>query len=162
SADANRFRDYGTAGVNRLSLGVQALNDRDLKFLGRLHDVAEAKAALKSAMANFDRVSLDLIYARPEQSVRAWRAERGGALSFGPEHLSLYQLTIEPNTPFAREERSGNLVVPDEDSAASLFELTQEVAEAAGRPAYEISNHATRGKECRHNLVYWRYGEYAG
>ncbi len=162
SADAERFRDYRTAGVNRLSLGVQALNDRDLKFLGRLHDVAEAKAALKSAMGTFDRVSLDLIYARPEQSARAWRAELEEALAFGTEHLSLYQLTIEPNTPFAREERSGKLVVPDEDSAASLFELTQEMTEAAGRPGYEISNHAAPGKECRHNLVYWRYGDYAG
>jgi oxygen-independent coproporphyrinogen-3 oxidase len=145
-----------------VSLGVQALNDGDLKFLGRLHDVSEAKAALKMAMAAFDRVSLDLIYARPRQTAKAWRAELAEALAFGTEHLSLYQLTIEPATPFAALAREGALVVPDEDSAAALFELTQEMTEAAGRPGYEISNHAVPGQECRHNLVYWRYGAYAG
>jgi oxygen-independent coproporphyrinogen-3 oxidase len=162
SADAAHFRDYRAAGVNRVSLGVQALNDADLKFLGRLHDVAEAKAALKMAMAAFDRVSLDLIYARPKQTAKAWRAELAEALAFGTEHLSLYQLTIEPATPFAALAREGTLVVPDEDSAAALFELTQETSEAAGRPAYEVSNHAEPGRECRHNLIYWRYGDYAG
>ncbi|HKD22091.1 MAG TPA: radical SAM family heme chaperone HemW [Rhizomicrobium sp.] len=162
SADAAHFRDYRSAGVNRVSLGVQALNDADLKFLGRLHDVAEAKAALKMAMAAFDRVSLDLIYARPRQTAKAWRAELTEALAFGTDHLSLYQLTIEPATPFATLAREGALVIPDDDSAAALFELTQEMSEAAGRPAYEISNHARPGQECRHNLIYWRYGDYAG
>ncbi|HTW33839.1 MAG TPA: radical SAM family heme chaperone HemW [Rhizomicrobium sp.] len=162
SAEAAHFHDYRTAGVNRVSLGVQALNDADLKFLGRLHDVAEAKAALKMAMANFERVSLDLIYARPDQTAKAWRAELKEALSFGTEHLSLYQLTIEANTPFAARAQEGTLQIPDEDSAASLFELTQDMTEAAGRPAYEISNHARPGRECRHNLIYWRYGDYAG
>jgi len=162
SADAAHFRDYRSAGVNRVSLGVQALNDADLKFLGRLHDVAEAKAALKMAMAAFDRVSLDLIYARPRQTAKAWRAELAEALAFGTDHLSLYQLTIEPATPFATLAREGALVIPDDDSAAALFELTQEMSEAAGRPAYEISNHARPGQECRHNLIYWRYGDYAG
>lgn len=162
SADAARFRDYRAAGVNRLSLGVQALNDHDLKVLGRLHDVAEAKAALGLALANFARVSLDLIYARPGQTIAHWRAELREALAFGTEHLSLYQLTIEPATPFFQLHRSGALQIPDEELAAGLFEATQELTEAAGRPAYEISNHARRGAEARHNLLYWRYGAYAG
>src|SRR5215469_8203632 len=114
------------------------------------------------AMAAFDRVSLDLIYARPRQTAKAWRAELAEALAFGTDHLSLYQLTIEPATPFATLARQGSLVIPDDDSAAALFELTQEMSEAAGRPAYEISNHAKPGQECRHNLIYWRYGDYAG
>ncbi len=162
SADAARFAGYRAAGVNRLSLGVQALNDADLKFLGRLHDVAEAKAALGMAMKAFDRVSLDLIYARPKQTAAAWRAELREALAYGTEHLSLYQLTIEPATPFATLARAGALTVPDDDHAASLYEITQELTEAANRPAYEISNHAKPGAECRHNLLYWRYGDYAG
>jgi oxygen-independent coproporphyrinogen-3 oxidase len=162
SADAGRFADYRAAGVNRLSLGVQALNDTDLKMLGRLHDVAEAKAALALAQKNFDRVSLDLIYARPEQSVAAWRAELKEALGFGTEHLSLYQLTIEPATPFALLHKTGALSIPGDDHAAALYETTQEMSEAAGAPAYEISNHARPGAEARHNLLYWRYGGYAG
>jgi oxygen-independent coproporphyrinogen-3 oxidase len=162
SADAARFRDYRAAGVDRLSLGVQALNDADLKALGRLHDVGEAKAALALAMRTFDRVSLDLIYARPQQTPEQWRTELNEALGFGAEHLSLYQLTIEPATPFATLARTGALTIPDDDSAATLYELTQEMTEAAGRPAYEISNHARPGAECRHNLLYWRYGDYAG
>jgi oxygen-independent coproporphyrinogen-3 oxidase len=162
SADAARFRDYRAAGINRLSLGMQALNDKDLKMLGRLHDVAEAKAALKLAMANFDRVSLDLIYARPEQTLAQWREELREALSFGTEHLSLYQLTIEPATPFFQLYRSGQLKIADEDLAAELFEATQELTDIAGRPAYEVSNHARPGCEARHNLLYWRYGSYAG
>ena len=162
SADASRFRDYRAAGVNRLSLGMQALNDKDLKVLGRLHDVAEAKAALTLAMANFERVSLDLIYARPGQTTAQWRDELREALSFGTDHLSLYQLTIEPATPFFQLHRSGALQIPDEDLAAELFETTQELSEAAGRPAYEISNHAKPGSEARHNLLYWRYETYAG
>jgi putative oxygen-independent coproporphyrinogen III oxidase len=162
SADAARFADYKAAGVNRLSLGVQALNDADLKALGRLHNAAEAKAALALAMRNFDRVSLDLIYARPNQSETDWRAELKEALSFGTDHLSLYQLTIEPETPFALLHKNGALVIPDEDVAAGLYETTQELTEAAGLPGYEISNHARPGSESRHNLIYWRYGEYAG
>jgi putative oxygen-independent coproporphyrinogen III oxidase len=162
SADATRFADYRAAGVNRLSLGVQALNDKDLKMLGRLHNVAEAKAALKLAMANFERVSLDLIYARPDQTIDAWRQELDEALSFGTDHLSLYQLTIEPATPFFTLYKNGTLHIPNEDLAAELFETTQELTEAAGRPAYEISNHARPGSEARHNLLYWRYGSYAG
>jgi oxygen-independent coproporphyrinogen-3 oxidase len=162
SADAARFADYKSAGVNRVSLGVQALNDADLKKLGRLHDVAEAKAALKMAMANFARVSLDLIYARPGQTDAAWRGELKEALSFGTDHLSLYQLTIEPETPYALLHRSGQLQIPGEDLAAEMYETTQELTEAAGIPAYEISNHARPGQESRHNLIYWRYGDYAG
>ncbi len=159
SAEAARFRDYRAAGVNRVSLGVQALNDADLKFLGRLHNVAEAKSALAMAMGVFDRVSLDLIYARPRQTVAEWRAELTEALAFGTEHLSLYQLTIEPGTPFATLARAGKLATPDEDIAAALYETTQELTDAAGRPAYEISNHAVPGAESRHNLIYWRYGD---
>jgi putative oxygen-independent coproporphyrinogen III oxidase len=162
SADAGRFADYRAAGVNRLSLGVQALNDADLKMLGRLHDVAEARAALALAQKNFTRVSLDLIYARPDQSVAAWRAELKEALAFGTEHLSLYQLTIEPATPFAVLHRTGSLTIPDDEQAVALYETTQEMAAAAGVPAYEISNHARPGAEARHNLLYWRYGSYAG
>ncbi|MEJ0027873.1 MAG: radical SAM family heme chaperone HemW [Rhizomicrobium sp.] len=162
SADRARFADYRAAGVNRLSLGVQALNDADLKTLGRLHDVAEAKAALALAMRHFDRVSLDLIYARPHQTLAQWRGELAEALAFGTDHLSLYQLTIEPATPFAALYKTGALTIPDDDRAAELFELTQEMTQAAGRPAYEISNHASPGSEARHNLIYWRYGSYAG
>lgn len=162
SADAARFADYRAAGVNRVSLGVQALNDTDLKKLGRLHDVAEAKAALKMAQGIFERVSLDLIYARPDQTDVAWRAELKEALGFGTEHLSLYQLTIEPETPYALLHKNGQLRIPDDDIAAGLYETTQELTAAAGVPAYEISNHARPGAESRHNLIYWRYGDYAG
>ncbi|HEX2592498.1 MAG TPA: radical SAM family heme chaperone HemW [Rhizomicrobium sp.] len=162
SADAARFRDYRAAGVNRVSVGMQALNDADLKFLGRLHNRAEGEAALKLALQTFDRVSLDLIYARPKQTAVAWREELTRALAFGTSHLSLYQLTIEPATPFATLHKTGALTIPDDDSAAALFEITQEMTEAADVPAYEISNHARPGEEARHNLIYWRYGDYAG
>lgn len=162
SADAARFADYRAAGVNRASLGVQALNDPDLRKLGRLHDVAEAKAALKMAQGVFERVSLDLIYARPDQTDAQWRAELKEALGFGTEHLSLYQLTIEPETPYALLHKNGQLRIPDDDIAAGLYETTQELTAAAGVPAYEISNHARLGAESRHNLIYWRYGDYAG
>lgn len=162
SADAGRFHDYRNAGVNRLSLGVQALNNRDLKALGRLHDAAEARSALRLAMQCFDRVSLDLIYARPHQTVQEWRSELREAIAFGTEHLSLYQLTIEPATPFASLARTGALTIADDDTAAALYEITQELTDTAGIPAYEISNHARSGAECRHNLLYWRYGDYAG
>jgi oxygen-independent coproporphyrinogen-3 oxidase len=162
SADAGRFADYRAAGINRVSLGVQALNDADLKKLGRLHDKAEALTALALAQRNFDRVSLDLIYARPGQTEAQWRAELKEALDFGTEHLSLYQLTIEPETPYALLHQKGELVIPDDDLAAGLYETTQEITESAGLPAYEISNHARPGAESRHNLIYWRYGDYAG
>ena len=162
SAEAARFADYRAAGVNRVSLGVQALNDADLKFLGRLHNVAEAKAALTMAMRTFDRVSLDLIYARPGQTVEDWKCELAEGLAFGTEHMSLYQLTIEPQTPFAIRHAEGHFRIPGEDLAASLFEVTQELTAAAGLPAYEVSNHARPGAEARHNLIYWRYRDYAG
>ena len=162
SADAARFADYAAAGVNRVSLGVQALNDADLKALGRLHDGTEARAALALAMKQFDRVSLDLIYARPGQSDATWREELKQALALGTSHLSLYQLTIEPQTPYALLYEQGKLQIPDDDLAAGLYETTQELTEAAGLPAYEISNHARPGQESRHNLIYWRYGDYAG
>jgi oxygen-independent coproporphyrinogen-3 oxidase len=162
SADAARFRDYKAAGVNRLSLGIQALNDPDLKMLGRLHNTAEAKSAIRMALSTFERTSFDLIYARPEQAVEDWKAELREAIAFGTEHLSLYQLTIEPATPFATLARTGALKIPDDDRAVALYEATQEVSEAAGLPAYEISNHARAGAQSRHNLIYWRYGDYAG
>jgi oxygen-independent coproporphyrinogen-3 oxidase len=162
SVEAERFRGYRAAGVNRVSLGVQALNDPDLRFLGRLHDVDAALAAIETARATFPRLSFDLIYARPGQTTAAWTAELKQALGRACDHLSLYQLTIEPDTPFAALHAAGKLKVPDEDQAADLYAVTQEVCDAAGLPAYEISNHAMPGAECRHNLVYWRYGEYAG
>lgn len=162
SAESQRFRDYRSAGINRISLGVQALDDAALQFLGRLHNTEEAKAALSMACSTFDRVSFDLIYARPHQTADEWRKELLQALGYGTGHLSLYQLTIEEGTPFAQLARGGALVMPEEDSAATLFEVTQEWTGAAGLPAYEISNHARPGEECRHNLIYWRYGDYAG
>jgi putative oxygen-independent coproporphyrinogen III oxidase len=160
--EAGRFRGYRAAGVNRLSIGVQALNDSDLKFLGRKHTVAEALAALKVAASIFSRHSFDLIYARPGQSVADWRAELGQALDLAGEHLSLYQLTIEPDTMFERLWKAGKLAVPDADLGRDLFDATQELTQAHGMPAYEVSNHARPGAESQHNLVYWRYGEYAG
>jgi oxygen-independent coproporphyrinogen-3 oxidase len=162
SSDAARFADYRAAGINRISLGVQALNDPDLKALGRLHDRKEALSALALAQRTFDRVSLDLIYARPGQTREAWRAELTEALAFGTGHLSLYQLTIEPQTPYDLQQQKGRLHIPGDDHAAALYDLTQEVTDAAGLPAYEISNHARPGAESRHNLIYWRYGDYAG
>jgi len=162
SAEAARFRAFAAAGVNRLSLGVQALDPTALRFLGRAHDRAEAIAAIEHARDHFARFSFDLIYARPGQSIAAWRRELDEALGFAGDHLSLYQLTIEPGTAFATLARRGDLVPPDDDSAAALFETTQDRLAAAGLPAYEISNHARPGAECRHNLVYWRYQDYAG
>ena len=162
SVEAGRFRGYRSAGVNRVSLGVQALNDRDLKRLGRIHDVAEAIAAIEVARATFDRLSFDLIYARPDQSVAEWSAELQTAVGLAADHLSVYQLTIEEETRFADLHRAGKLIVPDADLGAELYEATHAVLDAAGLPAYEISNHAAPGAECRHNLVYWRYGEYVG
>ncbi len=163
SSEAGRFRAYSQAGINRLSLGVQALRDPDLRRLGRLHNADEALAALEMARSIFDRVSLDLIYARQGQSLASWEAELGEALSLNPDHLSLYQLTIEPNTAFGALARRGKLTgLPDEDLAADMYEVTQELCTNAGLPAYEISNHARPGQESRHNLIYWRYGDYAG
>ncbi len=162
SVEAERFRGYRAAGVNRVSLGVQALNDVDLRFLGRLHDVAEARRAIEIARATFPRISFDLIYARPGQTPDAWAHELGAALELAADHLSLYQLTIEDDTPFAALRQAGKLQIPDEETAAELYAVTRETCAAAGMPAYEISNHARPGAECRHNLIYWRYGEYAG
>ena len=162
SVEAERFRGYRAAGVNRLSLGVQALNDHDLRFLGRLHDVGQALRAIEIARANFPRLSFDLIYARPGQAPAAWGMELSQALKLAADHLSLYQLTVEPGTPFFALHEAGKLAVPDADAGSELYGVTQEVCDAAGLPAYEISNHAMPGAECRHNLVYWRYGEYAG
>lgn len=158
----SRFQDLKSAGVNRVSIGIQALNDKDLKQLGRQHDTNEAIAAITTAMDIFERVSFDLIYARPHQNLDAWQQELNQALSFGTEHLSLYQLTIEPGTAFAPMYERGELIIPGEDLAADLFELTQSQMANAGLPAYEISNHARPGAESRHNLSYWRYEDYAG
>ncbi len=162
SVEAGRFRGYRAAGVNRVSLGVQSLHDGDLKFLGRLHDSATALQAIEIARETFPRLSFDLIYARPGQTTEAWAAELKQALALAADHLSLYQLTIEDGTPFAALHKAGKLKVPNEDLAADLYAVTQTVCDAAGMSAYEISNHARAGAECRHNLVYWRYGEYAG
>jgi putative oxygen-independent coproporphyrinogen III oxidase len=162
SVEAERFRGYRTAGVNRVSLGVQALRNHDLEALGRLHSVDEAKAAIAIAQQTFPRMSFDIIYARMGQTLDNWRRELSEILDIAGEHLSLYQLTIEPDTPFARLHDDGKLVVPDADLARDLFDLTQQMTADAGLPAYEISNHARPGSECRHNLVYWRCGDYAG
>jgi oxygen-independent coproporphyrinogen-3 oxidase len=162
SVEATRFHGYRMAGVNRVSLGVQALNDAELKTLGRLHSAQEALDAVAIARKVFERYSFDLIYARPGQTPQAWASELKRAIAEAAEHLSLYQLTIEQDTPFAALHAAGKLVTPDEDLARTLYDTTQEVCSAAGLPAYEISNHARRGAECRHNLVYWRGHEYAG
>lgn len=162
SVEAARFADLAAAGVNRVSLGLQALDDRALRFLGRAHSVDEGLAALETAQRAFARVSFDLIYARPGQSASQWAAELDRALAFGTGHLSLYQLTIEPGTRFATLAAKGELVPADPDESAALYEWTQERTAAAGLPAYEISNHARPGEESRHNLTYWRYGDYAG
>ncbi|MAS13838.1 MAG: coproporphyrinogen III oxidase [Nitratireductor sp.] len=162
SVEADRFRGYRAAGVNRVSLGVQALNDRDLKFLGRLHNVEEALKAIGLAREIFPRLSFDLIYARPHQSEEAWASELEQAIGHAADHLSLYQLTIEEGTRFQLLHEAGKLAMPDQDHAARLYEITQAVTAARGLPAYEISNHARPGAESRHNLVYWRYGEYVG
>ncbi|MFD1787756.1 radical SAM family heme chaperone HemW [Sphingomonas floccifaciens] len=162
SVEAARFANLAAAGVNRVSLGLQALDDDALAFLGRAHDVNEGLGALDVAQAVFDRVSFDLIYARPGQSLADWKAELARALAFGTEHLSLYQLTIEPGTRFATLAAKGELTIPDGDTAAELFETTQDMTRAAGLPRYEVSNHARPGAESRHNLTYWRYRDYAG
>lgn len=162
SAEAARFADAAQAGINRISLGLQALDDAALHFLGRAHDVGEGLAALEAAQSAVPRVSFDLIYARPEQSAADWESELARALSFGTEHLSLYQLTIEQGTRFATDVRQGSFTPADPDHAAELYEITQAMTGAAGIPAYEISNHARPGAESRHNLAYWRYDDYLG
>lgn len=162
SVEADKLRGFKTAGVNRVSLGVQALNDADLKTLGRQHSAAEALAAVKTAAQIFERYSFDLIYARPAQSVEDWRAELAAALPYTRGHMSLYQLTIEEGTQYHTLFKRGDLKILGEETAARMYELTQEMMEAAGMPAYEVSNHARFGDESRHNLVYWRYGDYAG
>ncbi|MDM7956742.1 radical SAM family heme chaperone HemW [Blastomonas sp.] len=162
SVESARFADLALAGVNRVSLGLQALDDNVLAFLGRAHSVTEALAALDIAQDRFARVTFDLIYARPGQSLADWERELTRALGFGTGHLSLYQLTIEPGTRFETLVRRGELVPADDDHCADLFDLTRQMTGAAGLPAYEISNHARIGQQSRHNLTYWRYGDYAG
>lgn len=163
SVEAGRFRAYAEAGVNRVSMGVQALRDADLRRLGRMHSVAEARAAFDVARSVFGRVSFDLIYARQDQTVAEWRAELGEALAMAVDHLSLYQLTIEEGTVFGARFAAGQLRgLPDDDRAGEMWDVTQEVTAGAGFGAYEVSNHAREGAESRHNLLYWRYGDYAG
>jgi len=162
SVEAEKLRGFKTAGVNRVSLGVQSLQAEDLKKLGRQHSPDEAIAALKIASSIFDRYSFDLIYARPQQSLADWQAELEEAIAFGAGHMSLYQLTIEQGTPYYTLHQRGELVIPEESLAADMYEYTQERMEKHGMPAYEISNHARFGDESRHNLVYWTYGDYAG
>jgi putative oxygen-independent coproporphyrinogen III oxidase len=162
SVEATRFRGYRTAGVNRVSLGVQALDDGALKELGRLHTVQEALDAVAIARSIFERYSFDLIYARPRQTMSAWTVELKRAIAEAAEHLSLYQLTIEPGTPFFGLHKAGKLAIPDDDLGRDLYDLTQLICAGEGLPAYEISNHARPGAECRHNLIYWRGQDYAG
>jgi putative oxygen-independent coproporphyrinogen III oxidase len=162
SVEATRFRGFRAAGINRVSLGVQALDDAALKALGRLHSAQEALEAVAIARSTFERYSFDLIYARPGQTPQAWAAELKRAIEEAGQHLSLYQLTIERETPFAALHAAGKLLIPGDDTARALYDATQEVCTSAGLPAYEISNHARPGGECRHNLVYWRAHEYAG
>ena len=162
SVEASRFGDLAAAGVNRISLGLQSFDDRALAFLGRAHSSREGFAALETAQRHFRRVSFDLIYALPDETEDGWSATLAQALSLGTSHLSLYQLTIEPGTRFATMVAAREFTPLDADNAAALFELTEAMSSAAGMPAYEISNHARRGQESRHNLTYWRYGDYAG
>ncbi len=162
SVEAARFAGFAAAGVNRLSLGLQALDDADLKLLGRPHDLAQGLAALAVAQKHFARVSFDLIYDRPGMTLDSWTAELGRALGFGTDHLSLYQLTLEPGTRFTALHAKGQLTMPNADTSADLFELTRAMTATAGIPAYEVSNHARPGSESRHNITYWTYGDYAG
>ncbi len=162
SVEIGKFRDFKNAGINRVSMGVQSLIEKDLSFLGRKHDAGEARAAIETAAMVFDRYSFDLIYARPGQSVAAWEAELGEALTMAGDHLSMYQLTIEKGTPFYMSHARGDFKIPDEELAGDLYEATQEIMAVAGMPAYEISNHAKPGGESRHNMTYWRYTDYVG
>lgn len=163
SVEASRFTGYHDAGVNRISMGIQALNDPDLKALGRLHSVSEAREAFDIARNTFDRISFDLIYARQNQTVESWRAELTEAIDMAADHLSLYQLTIEDGTAFGDRYSRGKLAgLPEDDDAADMYFATQEICDAADLPAYEVSNHSRPGEESRHNLIYWRYGDYIG
>ena len=163
SVEAGRFRGFAEAGVNRISMGIQALNDTDLRRLGRLHSVAEARAAYDTARSQFARVSFDLIYARQDQTLAAWEAELTEALSMAVDHLSLYQLTIEPGTAFGTRHAAGGLKgLPDDDISADMYMITQDICASHGMPGYEVSNHASDGAQSRHNLIYWRQGDYAG
>ncbi|MEM7571218.1 MAG: radical SAM family heme chaperone HemW [Pseudomonadota bacterium] len=161
TVEASRFAALKDAGINRLSMGIQSFDDEALRFLGRAHNAQEARTAIQAATETFDRVSFDLIYALPDQSAQHWRGQLAEALGFGTTHLSLYQLTIEPNTGFQGQVARGVFTPMDDDTAADLFELTQERLQAAGMPAYETSNHAAPGQECEHNLIYWRGQPYA-
>ena len=162
SVETAKLADLAVAGINRVSLGIQSLDDEALLFLGREHNAKQGLRALDVAQTHFSRVSFDLIYARPGQTLDVWRDELVRALSFETQHLSLYQLTIEPGTRFATEQRRGRLVPLDDDASADMFALTDELTRAADLPAYEISNHAAPGEESRHNLTYWRYQDYVG
>ena len=162
AVDRDRFSGFAAAGVNRVSIGVQSFDDRDLQFLGRNHSPGDARLALRLARRYFDRFSFDLIYALPGQTAPGWRTQLAEALSEAGDHLSLYQLTIEPGTAFHVQWERGELATPDDDTGGGLYEITRETMDAAGLPAYEISNHARPGAESRHNLTYWRYGDYAG
>lgn len=162
SVEAAKLRDFKQAGVNRLSMGIQALRADDLQRLGRQHSVAEALAALEMAATTFDRYSFDLITCREGQTLEGWRRELAEALQFGAQHMSIYHLTIEPGTQFATLHQRGSLVLPSDEEGAAFYDLTQQMMDEAGLPAYEISNHAAVGQECRHNLTYWHYGDYVG
>lgn len=162
SSTADNLTAFKAAGINRLSIGVQSFQENDLTFLGREHSVEEAKKTIKIAQKIFDRYSFDLIYARPEQSLSNWEQELTEALSYAVGHLSLYQLTIEPGTNFFTRHQRGDFTIPNEEKGAAFYELTQELLDKAKMPAYEISNHAKKGQECQHNLLYWQYGDYVG
>ncbi len=162
SVETLKFKSFKDAGVNRISLGVQAFNNDDLKFLGRGHDVSNSIKAIEIADSMFERYSFDLIYARPQQSLGAWEAELKYALKYAKGHLSLYQLSIEKGTPFYKRHKQGDFTIPDEVKGAEFYHLTQDIMEEAGLPAYEVSNHAQAGQECRHNLIYWHMADYIG
>lgn len=162
SVESSKFEGFSEAGVNRVSIGVQAFDDESLKFLGRQHSADEARVAIETAARCFDRYSFDLIYARPEHDLGEWRRELTNALAFANGHMSLYQLTIEDGTQFKTRFERGDFSIPDDEQGGRLYEVTQEVMDNAGLPVYEISNHAVKGQESRHNLVYWRYGDYVG
>ncbi len=162
SSEAEKFKAFKAAGANRLSLGIQSLRPEDLKFLGRTHDTEQAKGAIQMAADNFDRFSFDLIYARPQQSLEAWKEELREALQIAAGHISLYQLTIEKNTPFFIQHARGEFKIPAEELAADFYDATEEIMNASGFETYEVSNYARPGQQSRHNLIYWRYGDYAG
>lgn len=163
SVEAGRFKAFRQAGINRISMGIQALNNEDLRRLGRIHTVEEAQTAFDVARSTFERVSFDLIYGRQNQSLKDWEAELKKALNMAIDHLSLYQLTIEQGTAFGDRYNAGKLGgLPDDDLGADMYEITQDICGAAGMPSYEVSNHARDGAQSRHNLVYWRYGDYVG